>query len=137
MIDDEPDLLEIFAEEFRKAGIAMRTGADPVAALSEFEKSPVPVVITDLRLPRLGGIEILRRIKSLQPMTCVLVISGFVDRENILACFREGASDVFFKPLLSFESLVTEVQHALRRHRRWKETLFDGQDITAAASPHR
>jgi DNA-binding response OmpR family regulator len=128
MIEDEPELLEIFLQEFGKYGLRMRSGPDPTAALAEFERRPVPVVITDLRLPGLSGVEIIRRIKTIQPITTLLVVSGFVDSENILACFRAGASDILFKPLSSFELLAKEVTHAVARHRRWQQTLFNEPD---------
>src|SRR5690348_15251847 len=76
VVDDEEDIVELLTRNLRRAGYDVRTASDGLAAWEAFEKDPVDLVITDLKMPRLDGEQFAKRIKERAPLTPVVVLTG-------------------------------------------------------------
>jgi DNA-binding NtrC family response regulator len=96
--EDEPLLRVGMADALRKEGWLVDVAEDGVEAAALFSQHQHDVLLTDLVMPRLGGTELLRRVKALQPETTVVIITAFGSVEEAVAAMRDGAADFITKP---------------------------------------
>jgi len=85
---------------------------DGVEALALFEKGGVDVILTDVMMPNMGGIELLRRVKEIEPNIVVIMMTGFADKEIILDALKADADDFITKPV-NLLQLKTTVDKSL------------------------
>ncbi len=119
-IEDDDSGRELGLYNLRKAGYAVEGAADGEAGLAMFTPERHALVITDLKMPGLGGLELLRRVKERSPETPVLVITAYGDIELAVAAMKAGAFDFLGKPFHRDHLLLT-VQKALERRRMGQE----------------
>ena len=99
LIDDEPDILRVLSMSLKADGydvVSARNGSEGIAA---FEKEKPDIVITDIKMPGMDGIEVLKQIKVLNPDAEVIIITGHGDIENAIEALKHGASDFINKPV--------------------------------------
>lgn len=99
LVDDEPDIIHQLKRIIRKEGFEVLTAADGQAGLELFQKELPGLVITDVAMPGMNGIELLRRIKKLSPRTEVIVVTGHGDYDTAIQVLREEALDYLKKPV--------------------------------------
>ncbi|MEF3168501.1 MAG: diguanylate cyclase [Deltaproteobacteria bacterium] len=118
LVDDDASILTLLSEFVEGMGYPYSTASDGVEAMEAMERQPATVVITDLLMPRMDGMDLLKRIKSRWPDTDVIVITGHTREFRYTDVVREGASDFLQKPfsLDEFEAKLLRVlrEHALR-----------------------
>ena len=120
LIEDDDSGRELGLFNLRKAGYGVDGAADGEAGLARFDPERHALVITDLQMPGVGGMEVLRRIKERSPETPVLVITAYGDIEVAVAAMKAGAFDFLGKPFHR-DHLVLTVQKALERRRLGQE----------------
>jgi two-component system NtrC family sensor kinase len=99
LIDDEPDILRVLSMSLKADGyevVSAQNGAEGIAA---FEKEKPDIVITDIKMPGMDGIEVLKKVKDLNADTEVIIITGHGDIENAIEALKHGASDFINKPV--------------------------------------
>ncbi|HEX2719901.1 MAG TPA: response regulator, partial [Candidatus Deferrimicrobium sp.] len=97
-IDDDPAGREVALFNLRKAGYEVTAAEDGAGGLSAFASAPFDLVITDLKMPGIPGMEVLRKIHAGSPDVPVLVITAFGNVETAVAAMKEGAYDFIGKP---------------------------------------
>ncbi len=112
IIDDEPNLPHQLARYLRKHNYEVYTAADGEAGLQELQKYTIDLVLLDVRLPKLGGLEVLARIRQLEPELPVVMLTAYGDVQNAVAAMKLGASDYLLKGF-DLEELLLVVQRAL------------------------
>ena len=115
-IDDDPAGREVALFNLRKAGYEVTAAEDGSVGLSAFASSPYDLVITDLKMPGIPGMEVLRKIRAGSPDVPVLVITAFGNVETAVAAMKEGAYDFIGKPFHR-DQLLLAVGKALDRRR--------------------
>ncbi|HAX18101.1 MAG TPA: hypothetical protein DCY00_05860, partial [Actinobacteria bacterium] len=85
-------------ESLLKAGYAVSTAEDGRKAIKEMEKKSVDVVITDVQMPNLNGMELLRYIKKQTPYLPVILVTGYATVQDAVSVIKEGAFDYIQKP---------------------------------------
>ncbi|MCG6955332.1 MAG: sigma-54 dependent transcriptional regulator, partial [Gemmatimonadetes bacterium] len=98
VVDDDPSIRETFEHHLRRTGhevAVAATAEEALAALSDFEPT---LVITDVRMPGMGGLELLRRVREAGDVQ-VVVITAYEGMKSAVAAMREGAYDYLTKPL--------------------------------------
>ncbi len=110
LVDDEPALLSYLEEVVREEGFRVTKVNSAQEALAALEEEVYLLVITDLRMPELDGLELLRRIKERDPQLGVIVMTAFASLETAVDALRLGAMDYITKPLH-----VQEIQDVLRK----------------------
>jgi two-component system response regulator AtoC len=108
IIDDEPELLENCRRILSASGYCCLTETDPVKAVEEIERERPALVLTDLRMPSMDGIEVVKAAKKIDPDMVVVLFTAFAAVETAVAAMREGAFDYLSKPFSSadFELVV-------------------------------
>jgi len=86
---------------------------DPEKALEAFRKKPFPLLITDINMPGMSGLELLEKVREITPDCRVIMVTGFGEKENVLEAMRLGASDFLEKPL-AMQSFRAAVERLLK-----------------------
>ncbi|RMG97988.1 MAG: sigma-54-dependent Fis family transcriptional regulator [Deltaproteobacteria bacterium] len=114
VVDDEPGIREALHKIFLKEGWAVVEAANGREALSVIRQRPVRVMITDLRMPGMGGDDLLKAAKALVPELEVVVMTAYGTVENAVDAMKLGAYDFVSKPLKR-ASVVATVRKAIEK----------------------
>ena len=98
VVDDEPRLRRVLVRLLEGEGFACAEAGSGVEALQELAKGAVPLVISDLRMPEMDGVTLLREIVTRWPETAVIVVTAVAEVESAVACLQMGALDYVAKP---------------------------------------
>ena len=98
IVDDEESALQLCADIAAEVGLRVRTATTTEQALEALDEYPIDIVITDLRVPELGGLELLRRIREHYPEVSVLVLTQYGTIQTAVEATRLGAADYVTKP---------------------------------------
>ena len=115
IVDDEVNIRRVLAAMLKREGYEVTTAADGEQALGVLQKTPVHVVVTDLVMPRLGGMELLRRVAAEFPDVPVIVITAHGSVDSAVAALKAGAFDYITKPFEQDE-LKKVIAKAARAH---------------------
>jgi CheY-like chemotaxis protein len=112
LVDDEERFVLNLAKLLRGRGFDVTTALDGAAGVAAVERSaPIDVVLLDVKMPGMDGIEALRRIKEAAPDTEVIMLTGHANVETGIEAMREGALDYLMKPC-DIEDLVAKITEA-------------------------
>lgn len=145
VVDDDRLLRAVFADALRGAGLDVDTACDGVEALERLALAPCEIVLTDLLMPRMDGLELLTRIKQHHPDVDVIVLTSVGTAEPAVRALRDGASHYLVKPV-DPEALALEVHRCLegrrllaenRELRRYQALLGAAARITACLELER
>ncbi|MCA9691435.1 MAG: sigma-54-dependent Fis family transcriptional regulator, partial [Myxococcales bacterium] len=117
VVDDEEGVRSFLAEALELAGHDVETAADGVEALARITARPPRVLITDLRMPNLDGMGLLRRVRAEHPEVAVIVLTAYGSVSEAVEAMKEGAFDFLEKPLEGPAALRRVVEHALAQRR--------------------
>ena len=96
--DDEPEIRELLGEYLTARGHSVRTAADGRAALALLDEAPADVLLTDIRMPLMEGVDLVQAIKEREQPIGVVVMTGFPTIESATTAMKLGASDYLLKP---------------------------------------
>ena len=113
VVDDEPVVLEVVERYLQREGFAVSTAPDGVSAMAAFSETLPHLVVLDLMLPRLSGMEVCQRIREVN-RTPIIMLTARGDEMDRIAGFDRGADDYLAKPF-SPRELVARVKAVLRR----------------------
>lgn len=99
VVDDEPTIRDLMRRLLTRAGYQVRTTATAEAALEHLAAHRPDIVVTDVRLPAMDGLELLRLARARYPDVDFIVITGFEDMSSAISAMRDGAYDFLVKPL--------------------------------------
>ncbi len=114
VVDDDRGMQDMLDIMLSRAGYQVATADDGAAALEIIRKKKFDLVITDLKMPRVDGIELLRGVKEAAPETAVILLTAFASGETALAAMREGAYD-YVEKNFNVDDLLTIVRDALEK----------------------
>jgi anti-anti-sigma factor len=130
VIDDEKPTLTMFRFMLSAHGYTVLTAENGKEGLDVFEKERPPLVLTDIKMPGMDGIEVLRRIKQIDPKTEVIVITGHGDMELAIKALNLDATDFINKPIQR-HILEQSLQRAAERIR-----LLESQEKQVRVEVH-
>jgi len=116
VVDDEPRLRRVLVRLLEGEGFTCREAGSGVEALALMRESPVPLVMSDLRMPEMDGVTLLREITAGWPDTAMIVVTAVAEVESAVACLQLGALDYVAKPF-HLEEVRARVMQALDKRR--------------------
>jgi putative nucleotidyltransferase with HDIG domain len=122
VVDDEKVIREILSDFLTMEGYVVRTVEDGMAALRELQLRPYDLVISDLKMPQMGGIELLENISAKNLNVLTVIMTGFGTVETAIEAMKKGAYDYILKPF-KVEEVVHVVQRGLDRQRLQAENI--------------
>jgi len=99
IVDDDPDIRESLPGGLSAIGVEIATAKDGEEALAKVAEEPPDIVLTDVRMPGMDGLELLRLLRDRAPSVDVILMTAFDDMPTVVAGMREGARDFLVKPL--------------------------------------
>ncbi len=115
VVDDDRDHTQALAKVFERAGYSVRTAGDGQEALALFMERPFDLVITDLRMPRMNGMDLLRNIRAASPNIAVIVLTAFGEWTTYMDAMNCGCLDYVNKPVRRDDILLSARKALARR----------------------
>jgi DNA-binding NtrC family response regulator len=115
IVEDEPKMLRLLELNLGEEGYSIRTAQDAEAGLNTLRREKVDLVVTDLRLPGMGGLEFLQAVKRVDARIPVIVMTAYGTVETAVEAMKAGASDYVLKPF-SLEEMKLIVRKELDVH---------------------
>ncbi|TLM68915.1 MAG: sigma-54-dependent Fis family transcriptional regulator [Deltaproteobacteria bacterium] len=122
IVDDEESLREFLSIMLHREGYQVDTAVDGLQAAAHLRDHTYDLVISDIKMPRMGGLELLRHIKERAPETVVLMVTAFSTTEEAVEAMKQGAYDYITKPFQN-EEIRLIVKNALERRELRQENL--------------
>jgi len=132
VVDDEVNARTALAELLRDEGYTVETAADGFKALPKLEDFSPDLVVTDLRMPGMDGLQLLKKAHERDPDCAVIVMTAYGAVDTAVAAMREGAADYVTKPV-NVEELVLVIDRALERRR----VLAESRHLRERLSEHQ
>jgi len=130
LVDDENDFRQILAKRLNRRGIRVREADRGEKALRMLEEMPADIVVLDVKMPGMDGIECLKRIKRKHAQTEVIMLTGHADIQGGVEGIKSGAFDYLSKPI-ELEHLIRKIKQAFHKIQRIqaekKEVAFKEQ----------
>jgi len=131
VVEDDTELCELVAGRLREAGYEVDTAATGVEALRRVEAHVPDLVILDIMLPELDGLEVCRRLRASHPLLYIIMLTARTGEVDRVVGLEVGADDYVTKPF-SLHELVARVRSALRRLRLTQEQAMEPADAILA-----
>jgi putative two-component system response regulator len=120
IVDDEPTVSDILARRLAKEGYVCIKANNGKEALQYFYKDAFSLVISDMKMPEMSGLELLRKLKAVSPKITVIMITAFPEIDMAVEAMRLGAYDFLTKPV-TLDLVVLSVRKALEKKRLEEE----------------
>lgn len=122
-IDDDPQVTRMVAKRLSEHGYEVTSLNDPHKAMKELMQNQWRVVLLDIDMPGVNGLNLLREIKAYDGGIQVIMLTGVVTLSTLLQSFRWGAEACFFKPLGDIRPLLGSLDDTFRKINRWWAAL--------------
>jgi len=113
LVDDEEEFVTTLAERLELRGFRAQAVTDGESALHIIESDPPQVIILDVMMPGMGGLEVLKRIKTQHPQIHVILLTGHGSTKEGIEGMQRGAFDYLMKPI-NIEELIKKMQDAIK-----------------------
>ncbi len=120
VVDDEVDILNVLKFVLEKEGFQVDTAQSGEEALRLFEKGYYDIVLTDLKMPGIDGLQLLERVKELSPSTDVVIMTAYASIDSAVTAIKKGASDYIVKPFIN-EDVKMRLKRILEHKNLQKE----------------
>jgi diguanylate cyclase (GGDEF)-like protein len=115
IIEDEEDILALLSGLLESENYRVITAINGRDGIKKFQEHNPDLILTDVRMPIMDGIEVLREVKTKESDTEVIILTGHSDEATAIDCLRLGAYDYFRKPLEDIDVLLTAVERVLEK----------------------
>ncbi|MGH7232274.1 MAG: sigma-54-dependent transcriptional regulator, partial [Nitrospiraceae bacterium] len=133
VVDDERSMRDVLSIMLKRAGYAVTVAADGEEAIAQVGKEIFDLVITDLKMPKVGGLEVLKAVKEVSPETVVLLITAFASADSAIEAMKRGAYDYLNKPF-QIDEVQLIVRNALEKRRLSTENTLLKREIASQSS---
>ncbi len=106
IVDDDKDILSMLEMAFLPTSYDVTTIDHPLQAYKMIENEHFDMVISDIQMPQMDGLTLLRKIKNFNGMIQVVMMTAHITISNTLDAFRYGAVDIFFKPFEDINEII-------------------------------
>jgi len=127
LVDDEKDFVDLLGLKLREVGIKVEEAYDGRECLLKLKENLVDVVILDIKMPGMDGIDVLKEIKRLHPLVEVIMLTGHGTIETAVEGMKLGAYDYLLKPA-DFDELLAKPKGALKRKQEQERRIRKAED---------
>jgi two-component system, NtrC family, response regulator PilR len=133
VVDDEKSLREVMSIMLKRAGYDVTEASDGEQAIGQVNKDIYDLVITDLRMPKADGMDVLKAVKSTSPETVVLVVTAFGTADSAVEAMKQGAYDYLTKPF-QVDEVQLIIRNALEKRRLSTENMLLKREMASQSS---
>jgi CheY-like chemotaxis protein len=124
-VDDDPQITNLVSKYLAAYGFETAAIHDPCQVIQQLPRFQERVVLLDIDMPRINGLELLKEIKTFDGGIQVIMLTGLVTMTTVLQSLQLGAEACFFKPISEIEPLAEALSDCFRKIDRWWTTLDD------------
>ena len=133
VVDDEKSIREVMSIMLKRAGYAVTEASDGEEAIDQVNKEIYDLVITDLRMPKADGMDVLKAVKSISPESVVLVVTAFGTADSAVEAMKHGAYDYLTKPF-QIDEVQLIIRNALEKRRLSTENMLLKREMASQSS---
>jgi DNA-binding NtrC family response regulator len=133
LVDDERDFLETLMKRLRKRNLEVSGANSGEEALRVLRETPMDVVVLDVRMPGIDGIQVLREIKTINPLIQVIMLTGHASVEVAVEGMELGAFDYLMKPA-NLDELLYKIQDAYKAKTIQEQKIARLKEMEGAAA---
>jgi DNA-binding NtrC family response regulator len=126
LVDDETDFRQTLAKRLARRQLQVATAADGASALAHIAQAEVDVVLLDVKMPGMDGIQVLREIKQRRPLVEVIMLTGHASVEVAIEGMGMGAFDYLMKPM-DIDEIVFKLQDAYKNKVLQEEKIHNAE----------
>ena len=123
IVDDDRDILSMLELAFLNTSYEVTTIDHPLQAYKMIENEHFDMVISDIQMPQMDGLTLLRKIKNFNGMIQVVMMTAHITISNTLDAFRYGAVDIFFKPFEDINEIIVAADNVATKLNRVNSIL--------------
>ena len=123
IVDDETSIQTLLKEHFSKEGHTIYLAGNGQEALELLEEHKIDIIISDIIMPKMDGVELVKRVRIEHPITRIIMMTGFVSIDNLLVCVQNQVDTVIFKPFKNLNEFTDAVEKSLEHLRHWQYKL--------------
>lgn len=123
VVDDEKPLRDMLSRHLRFSGYSVATEENGIRALDYMRKNKVDILITDIMMPEMDGLELTAKVREGFPLVRMIVVTGYVTLNNAMTCLQNGADAILAKPLNDMELLDKSVRRSAEILQDWAVQL--------------
>lgn len=135
-VDDDPEILRLVSRKLRGLNYNVISLQDPLQAIESMRINGCSVILLDIDMPVMNGLDLLQQIKKADGGMQVIMLSGLVSMSTLLQSMRWGAEACVFKPLKDFDELVLHIDNAFTKIEHWWTALRDLKAIKEQSALH-
>lgn len=124
IVDDEEEIVHSLKDHLELEGYSVDTALSAEEAFIMIKKDKYHIVLTDIVLPEMDGIELLRKIKEYDALTQVIMMTGYSTMDKTLSSLEFGANDYILKPFKSVEDVIKIIECSIQKMERWRESII-------------
>ncbi len=129
VVDDEENIRMVLRQSLEKEGYHISTANSAEEALNTLQRSFFHVVITDIKMGEMNGVDLLLQIKEINSLMQIYMMTSHSTLPNVIQCMQGGAYDFFEKPL-KIEDILISLSEASRRAIRWS-SLYNRHSLSS------
>ena len=123
IVDDEIEILNMLRRNLELEGYSVTVTTKPQEAVDLMRKELFNLVLTDIKMPGMSGVELLKEIKRINPLANVIMMTGYSSMDKVVDCLGAGAVDYFTKPFDELETILEALGQAQTRIGRWRKAM--------------
>jgi YesN/AraC family two-component response regulator len=123
IVDDEEGIICTLKNHLKLEGYSVDTAQSAVEAFGKVKRDKYHIILTDIMMPEMDGIELLREIKSYDALTQVIMMTGYSTMDKTLSALEFGANDYILKPFKSVEHVIQIIDYSVQKLERWRESI--------------
>ncbi len=120
IVDDDDMIIDLFKNGFNRVGYTVRRAKSAEEALAILDRESYQVMFLDLKLPKMNGVELCKKIRKKEPMTIIFAVTGFATDFEFTDCRKAGFDDYFTKPV-DLKILFRAALEAFDKIERWEK----------------
>ncbi|MGC9365445.1 MAG: sigma-54-dependent transcriptional regulator [bacterium] len=123
IVDDEESLIKVLSIAFKKHNYYVHEATSAKQALKILEQEPIDVVISDIKMPEVSGLDLLEKVKKNSPNTGFILLTAYASLDSAIKALRSGADDYLTKPF-EVEELLIRMDKVMSKHRVQREADY-------------
>jgi len=123
IVDDEEEILNMLRRNLEMEGYEVKTTTKPSEAVNMMEEELFNLVLLDIKMPGMSGIELLEELKRINPLANIIMMTGYSSMANVVDCLGSGAMDYFVKPFNDLDLIIQALDQARSRVERWRAAM--------------
>jgi DNA-binding NtrC family response regulator len=124
IVCEKENVLCALANQMEQEEYNVETTRSATDALEKIKNDKYHIVLVDIKLPQMDGIELLREIKKYDPMAQIIMMTENSTMDKILSSLEFGANDYIYKPLESKEKVMNVIDYSVQKLERWREAII-------------